>query len=84
MYLMTAIKPDLAYSVDLLVRFMSNPSLIHQKALHQIWEYVTYFIDFKLTYKSNLNSDTLSGYCDSDCGGGFKYTEVDDRLYIPI
>jgi hypothetical protein len=69
MYLMTATRPDLAYPVGLLARFMSNPSLIHQKALHRIWEYVTYSIDFKLTYKSNPNSDTLSGYCDSDWGG---------------
>jgi hypothetical protein len=84
MYLMTATRPDLAYPVGLLARFMSNPSLIHQKALHRIWEYVTYSIDFKLTYKSNPNSDTLSGYCDSDGGGAFEYTEVDDRLYIPI
>jgi hypothetical protein len=36
MYLMTVTKPDLAYSVSLLTRFMSNPSFIHQKALHRI------------------------------------------------
>jgi hypothetical protein len=66
MYLMTATRPDLAYLVGLLARFMLNLSHIHQKALHQIWEYVIYSIDFKLTYKSNPNSDTLSGYCDSD------------------
>jgi hypothetical protein len=66
MYLMIVTKLDLAYLVGLLTRFMLNLSLIHQKALHQIWEYVTYSIDFKLTYKSNLNLDTLSGYCDSD------------------
>jgi hypothetical protein len=28
-YLITVIKPDLAYSVSLLVRFMLNPSLIY-------------------------------------------------------
>jgi hypothetical protein len=64
MYLMTATKLDLAYLVGLLARFMLNPSLIHQKALHRIWEYVTYSINFKLTYKSNPNLDTLSEYCD--------------------
>jgi hypothetical protein len=36
MYLMTVIRPDLAYSVSLLIRFMLNLSLIHQKALHRI------------------------------------------------
>jgi hypothetical protein len=36
MYLMTAIRPDLTYPMSLLARFMLNPSLIHQKALHRI------------------------------------------------
>jgi hypothetical protein len=70
MYLMTATRPDLAYPIGLIARFMANPSLIYRKALNRIWQYIAYSADFKLTYKSNpISSDTLSGYCDSDWGG---------------
>jgi hypothetical protein len=70
MYLMTATRPDLAYLIGLIARFMANPSLIYRKALNRIWQYIAYSADFKLTYKSNpISSDTLSGYCDSDWGG---------------
>jgi hypothetical protein len=71
MYLMTATRPDLAYPIGLLARFMSNPSAMHQRALNRIWQYIAYSANFQLTYKPDSSSDILSGYCDSDWGGDF-------------
>jgi hypothetical protein len=63
---MTAIRPDLAYPIGLIARFIANSSLIHRKTLNRIWQYIAYSIDFKLIYKLNSILDILSGYCDFD------------------
>ena len=70
MYLITATRPDLAYPIGLVARFMQNPSAEHQKALNRIWQYLRYTQDFELVYsKSVLTEPVLSGFCDSDWGG---------------
>jgi len=40
MYLMTATRPDIAFSVSNCARFMSNPNKEHFNALNRIWQYV--------------------------------------------
>ena len=70
MYLMTATRPDLAFPVGQLARFMANPSGNHFKALQRIWSYVLGTKTHGLTYKSASTSPQLQGYVDADWGGG--------------
>jgi hypothetical protein len=68
MYLMTKTRPDLALPTGLLARFMSNPSLEHQKWLKRLWLYIDYTKDLGLNFQSATVKD-LIGYCDADWGG---------------
>jgi hypothetical protein len=67
-YLTTCTRPDLAYAVGVLARFMSNPSLDHSKALDIIWAYLNYSKNYGLYYKSS-STLKLAGFSDSDWGG---------------
>ena len=70
MYLMTATRPDLAFSVSNCARYMSNPNEEHFKALNRIWQYVRTTQNKGLLYKSS-NKPKLIGYVDSDWGGDY-------------
>jgi hypothetical protein len=67
MYLIIKTRPDLAYSVGCLARFMSNPGPIHFKTLNKVWDYLRNTADLGLYYHSK--SSTLIGYTDADWGG---------------
>ena len=70
MYLMTCIKLDLCYSIELFARFMTNSSENQFKALNQIWKYFTYIKNFGLHYSfENLN---FINYCDADWERNFN------------
>ena len=65
MYLMTATRPDLAFSVGNCARYMSNPSQEHFKALNRIWQYVRTTAKKGLVFKSP-DKPMLQGFVDSD------------------
>jgi len=67
LYLNTKTRPDLAYSVGCLARYMSNPSLQHFKLLKKVWYYLEKTSDLGLLYHSDPS--TLLGYTDADWGG---------------
>ena len=72
MYLMTATRPDLAFSVSNCARYMSNPSEEHYKALNRIWQYVRTTQNKGLLYNiSDEEALSLIGYVDSDWGGDY-------------
>ncbi|MCI31218.1 copia-type polyprotein, partial [Trifolium medium] len=74
MYLLAS-RPDLAYSVCLVARFMDRPTEIHVTAIKRIMRYLKGTLGFGIMYKDNLNSDLcLKGWCDSDYAG-----DLDDR-----
>jgi hypothetical protein len=66
-YLMTKTRPDLAYPIGLLARFMANPGPQHFKALERVWKYIGQTPNLGLLYQSTPTS--LLGYCDADWGG---------------
>ena len=66
MYLITATRPDLAFPIGQLARYMANPDKNHFKALQQIWCYIQGTRDLGLTYKSDSITPLLRGYVDSD------------------
>ena len=67
-------RPDLAYSVGIVSRFMENPTTEHMSAVKQILRYVKGTINLGCTYRKGNEGLILRGYSDSDMAG-----DVDDR-----
>ncbi|XP_045809810.1 uncharacterized mitochondrial protein AtMg00810-like [Trifolium pratense] len=72
MYLL-ATRPDLAFSVCLVARFMERPTEIHVAAVKRILRYLKGTISYGLWYKKQ-EKDELIGWSDSDYAG-----DLDDR-----
>jgi len=66
---MISTRPDLAHSISLLSRFMSNPGKPHWNALKYLFRYINGFINIGLCYKIRYDNLDLVGYVDSDFAG---------------
>lgn len=62
---LTNTRPDLAYSVGILSRFMSRPQQKHLEASHHVLRYIKATTDYGLFFPKS-DSLTLIGYTDSD------------------
>lgn len=62
-------RPDLAYSVGIVSRFMQRPTLMHQNAAKRILRYVKGTIGFGLIYTKDSRNNMLTGYSGSDLAG---------------
>lgn len=70
MYAMVCTRPDLAYAVSMVSRFIANPGKDHWQALKWIFRYLKGSLDVGLNFQSRENeSDMLVGYVDSDFAG---------------
>lgn len=65
-------RPDLAYSVGIVSRFMERPTLMHQNAAKRILRYVKGTTDFGLTYTKDSQNNMLTGYSDRDLAGNVE------------
>ena len=65
MYLMVCTRPDLAYAIGKVSRFMSNPGITHWEAVKWILRYIKGTLDHGLLFDGN-DSKTLVGYVDAD------------------
>ena len=63
LYLAACTRPDIAYSVSVLARFVSNPAIAHYAAMQRLLIYVRDTATLKLTYKPN--TDGFSIYSDA-------------------
>ena len=68
MYAQVCTRPDIAFAVNALGGYLSNPGLNHWKAVKKVMRYLKDTKDYILTYK---RSDQLevTGYSDSDFAG---------------
>ncbi|XP_073130800.1 uncharacterized protein [Henckelia pumila] len=64
MYITNCTRPDIAYSINKLSRFISNPSHDHWKALERVFKYLKYSMDYGLHYSTYPS--VLEGYCDAN------------------
>ncbi|KAI5672602.1 hypothetical protein M9H77_12966 [Catharanthus roseus] len=69
MYSMIFTRPDIAYSISLLSRFMSNPGRDHWAALKWLLRYINGTIYRGLYYHNWTEQFELVGYVDSDFAG---------------
>ena len=68
MYSMIGTRPDLAFSVGLVSRFMSKPLKQHWQAVKWTLRYLNGSLKRKLCYRGE-GDFVIRGYCDSDYGG---------------
>ena len=68
MYAMVANRPNLAYVIGVVSRYMSNPRRKHWEAVKHILRYLRGTKDARLTFGSN-NLTEVEGYTDSDYAG---------------
>lgn len=66
MYCMVCSRPDLAHSISVVDRFMTNPGCEHWNALKRVLSYLKGSVSRGLLFKGNGGADSLVGYVDSD------------------
>jgi hypothetical protein len=67
MYLAIATRPDIAYSVGVLCRFMAQPGSAHWKVVKHLFRYLRGTCDYRLTYAPNPSLQELFlTYSDAD------------------
>jgi ATP-binding cassette subfamily B (MDR/TAP) protein 1 len=67
MYLMVCTRPDIAYAVGKVSRYMSNPSKPHWEAVKWILRYIKGTVGHGLVFDASLHdASTLVGYVDAD------------------
>ncbi|XP_075487994.1 secreted RxLR effector protein 161-like [Primulina tabacum] len=66
MYLMVSTRPDIAYSVSFLSRYMSNPSVYHWQAVKWLLRYLNGSVKHGLKFSKSDVGVKLVGYVDSN------------------
>src|SRR4051812_37190983 len=64
MYLASATRPDISFSVRKLSRFMSNPGIDHWHALERVMRYLNGTMSYGIHYSGH--PAVLEGYCDAN------------------
>jgi len=63
-------RPDIAFAVGYVSRFMEKPQQEHLVAVKHLLRYIAGMVDYGIVYSKLLSGDTrLMGYSDSDWGG---------------
>lgn len=72
MYAMTSTRPDLAFAVGTLSRFVLNPGPDHEHALRHLLGYIAATTDLALVFPRNTPSTNLEAYSDASFAGEYK------------
>ncbi|XP_074322759.1 secreted RxLR effector protein 161-like [Apium graveolens] len=62
-------RPDIAYAVGLVSRFMERPTVLYLNAVKRIMRYVKGTLNYGLVYARGRGDYMLSGFSDSDLAG---------------
>ncbi|CAM8893625.1 unnamed protein product [Rhodiola kirilowii] len=82
MYAMLCTSPDLAFSVSVLSRFMSNPRNAHWTAMKYLLKYIAGTQNLGLVYKKYEPKIELKGYVDSDYASNKDTRKSTTALYF--
>ncbi|XP_047961394.1 secreted RxLR effector protein 161-like [Salvia hispanica] len=66
MYLMVSTRPDIAYVVSCLSRYMANPGSVHWEALKWLLRYLKHTAKYGLCYSKCNDGVLLTGFVDSN------------------
>lgn len=79
MYGMVCTRSDLAFTVSIISRFMSNPDRVHLEALKWTLRYIKGSSDIGLVFKSSKEeADKLIGYVDAYFAGSLWLATFSD------
>ncbi|KAL8108339.1 hypothetical protein AgCh_024703 [Apium graveolens] len=67
-------RPDIAFSVGIVSRYMERPTVLHLNAVKRVLRYIKGTTNYGLMYSKNSGNNELTGYSDSDLAG-----HIDDR-----
>jgi len=70
-------RPDIAFTVCFVSRFMEKPTMEHLAAVKRILRYLAGTLDYRLQFTRDPDSARFVGYCDSDLGG-----DIDTVTYL--
>ena len=65
MYVQVCTRPDIAFSISMLGRYQSNPSMDHWRAAKKVLRYIQGMKEYMLIYRRTNNLEII-GYSDSD------------------
>ena len=68
LYLSSNTRPDIAYAVGVLTRFMAAPTVVHLKAANHVLRYLAGTRDIGICYKGR-GEPLLEAFCDADHAG---------------
>jgi hypothetical protein len=70
-YASISTRPDITHAVNIVARYMSNPSPLNMVMVKRIYRYLSGHRSLGLTYTNEHQGDEveLNGYCDADWGG---------------
>ena len=69
LYLAVTVRPDIAFSVGVLSRFMSNPGMSHWNAAKGVLRYLAATPKLGITYSKDRFIAEVQGWCDADFAG---------------
>jgi hypothetical protein len=83
MYAMLCTRPDIAYTVQQLSQFASDPSPIHLQAAKRVLRYLQGTQDSHLTYKRNGGvAEVIQSYSDADFAAGEDRKSISGYIFI--
>ncbi|CAM8906112.1 unnamed protein product [Rhodiola kirilowii] len=82
MYDMLCTRPDLAFALGVLSRFMSNPGNAHWTAMKYVLKYIAGTQNLGLVYKKYETKIKLKGYVDSDYASNKDTRKSTTALYF--
>jgi hypothetical protein len=83
MYGMLCTRPDIAFAVQQISQFSSNPSTTHLQVAKRILRYLKGTISNGITYRRSSGSqDPIVGYCDSDFANGEDRKSIAGDVFL--
>ncbi|KAL8154921.1 hypothetical protein AgCh_000325 [Apium graveolens] len=78
-------RPDIAYSVGVVSRYMEKPTTLHLAAVKRILRYVEGTLNYGMIYRNGQGNYMLAGFCDRDLAGNVMTVRVPKRrLFISM
>lgn len=65
-------RPDIAYAVGIVSRYMERPTELHQTAVKRILHYIKGTVSYGLIYSKGSGNHILAGYSENDLGGNIE------------
>ena len=84
MYAIVCIRPDLAYVVSVVSKYMANPGKQHRDAVKWIFRYLKGTTDYGITFVRQKSVLSVVGYVDVDYAGDLDDRRSDKRQMLQI